>query len=134
MGSGWASYSDLPAAPLQAINALIEANWELHAETMAQYYFGWSEPEQAKKWVAQFRQAATPEATRARQRTLPSWDAPASRALIGLTRRGGRSHSLDAGARSNLVQRWQPLQPVPAEGQVKGGGDTLLYWKFLLAP
>jgi hypothetical protein len=55
------------------MNAPIQANWELHAESMAQYYFGWSEPEQAKKWVAQFRQAATPEAARARQATLPWW-------------------------------------------------------------
>jgi hypothetical protein len=45
-----------------------------------------------------------------------------------------RGHSVEAGARTNLVRRWQPLQPVAAEGQVKGGGDTLVYRRFLLAP
>ncbi len=74
LGSAFARASDLAGAPVQATRTLLDTDWELYTETMAQYYFGWSEAKQAQKWAAYLREATTPDAARALAGAEASWD------------------------------------------------------------
>jgi class 3 adenylate cyclase len=73
--SGYARASDYRSLPrMQALEALLDRDWEMYTETSAQLYYGWGTGEPAR-FVAQFmRECVTHEGAKAAFRAMETFD------------------------------------------------------------
>jgi class 3 adenylate cyclase len=74
----WCSYaraSDYFRSPhIQALEALIDKDWQLYTETVAHARLGWSAGEQARQFAAWMRESVTQEAAQAAFSTIRGFD------------------------------------------------------------
>jgi pimeloyl-ACP methyl ester carboxylesterase len=76
----WCSYaraSDIRSQRARALRALLNRDWELYTEAVAQFLLGYPEGEDARRFAALYREAVTPE--RRRTPTLMRCEALTSR-------------------------------------------------------
>jgi class 3 adenylate cyclase len=60
-----ARVSDMRGGGFEALESLLDANWELYTETFMHVGLGWSEGEEARRYAALMREYVTPDAMRA---------------------------------------------------------------------
>jgi class 3 adenylate cyclase len=73
--STWARGSDFLRFPqVQAQRALIDKDWEFYTESTAQFAYGWSAGEEARKYAAFIRECTAPEALQATYAAVNDFD------------------------------------------------------------
>ncbi len=79
LGCTYARASDWGQSPqVQAVRALMDKDWNTYTETAAHAFLGWSEGEPARRFAAQVRESATPDAVQMAVRGLTKIDVTAS--------------------------------------------------------
>ncbi len=72
---GWTSFSDIAGTPaLEAVEALIDKDWNLYTETMARVLIGMDDPRVIEGLGEYIRACMEPEAYRAYMVATQSWD------------------------------------------------------------
>jgi len=70
----WARASDAASPQLRGLGRLMDTNWELYTETLANVIFGWEAREPARRWASLMRESLTHEQARALVHALRQWD------------------------------------------------------------